>query len=186
MRFAYADPPYLGCCKLYDHFHPDGKCWDETYTHELLIKRLVAEFPDGWAMSCSSSSLQTILPLCPSDVRIGAWVKPFVTFKKGVRPCYAWEPLIYWGGRNPSRGYKCEPPVKGGRQTTPKDYVAESITLRKGLTGTKPLGFLVWVLELLNFQTGDAITDLFPGLGLMGNAVQYVKSQEQPDEASPG
>lgn len=23
MRFAYADPPYLGCCALYDHHHPD-------------------------------------------------------------------------------------------------------------------------------------------------------------------
>lgn len=22
MRFAYADPPYLGCCALYDHHHP--------------------------------------------------------------------------------------------------------------------------------------------------------------------
>jgi hypothetical protein len=24
MKFAYADPPYIGCCALYDHYHPDG------------------------------------------------------------------------------------------------------------------------------------------------------------------
>src|SRR5215471_1269079 len=41
MLFAYADPPYLGCCRLYDHHHgDDGRCWDEPATHELLIARL--------------------------------------------------------------------------------------------------------------------------------------------------
>lgn len=35
MKFAYADPPYLGCCKLYDHFHPDGRCWDDVDTYRL-------------------------------------------------------------------------------------------------------------------------------------------------------
>jgi hypothetical protein len=24
LRMAYADPPYLGCCKLYDHAHHGG------------------------------------------------------------------------------------------------------------------------------------------------------------------
>ena len=55
MRFAYADPPYLGCCKLYDHHHPDGLCWDDPETHRLLIKRLMTEFPDGWALSLNSA-----------------------------------------------------------------------------------------------------------------------------------
>ena len=64
MRFAYADPPYLGCCYLYQHPDQDG-CWDEPATHRALIARLVAEYPDGWAMSASTPSLQTILPSLP-------------------------------------------------------------------------------------------------------------------------
>jgi hypothetical protein len=62
VNFAYADPPYLGCCSLYQHFHPDGRCWDDAETHRLLIERLRAEFPDGWAMSASAPSLRVLLP----------------------------------------------------------------------------------------------------------------------------
>ena len=42
--------------------------------------------------------------MCPAGVRVGAWVKTFCAFKKGVRPAYAWEPVIFTGGRNPSAG----------------------------------------------------------------------------------
>src|SRR5260370_36642323 len=113
MRFAYADPPYLGCCgKFYKHYHPDGLCWDDLTTHKLLISRLAAKYPDGWAMSASSVSLQQILPLCPKGVRIAAWVKPFCIFKKGVRPAFAWEPVIFDGGRNKHH----PPPLKCGKQ----------------------------------------------------------------------
>jgi hypothetical protein len=121
MRFAYADPPYFGKCgKFYGHNHPDGRCWDDLLTHKLLIGRLAGEYPDGWALSCSSPDLRELLPLCPPDIRVAAWVKPFCAFKKGVRPAYAWEPLLFTGGRNANH----PPPEKGGEQTTPKDYVA--------------------------------------------------------------
>jgi hypothetical protein len=167
MRFAYADLPYLGKCgKFYGHNHPDGRCWDDLATHELLVKRLEAEYPDGWALSLSSPALQDILPLCPRGVRVTAWVKPFCIFKKGVRPAYAWEPVLLRGGRNAHH----PPPLKGGKQTTPKDYVAVNITLKKGLTGAKPLAFCEWVLDLLNMQPGDVVDDLFPGTGVMSQA----------------
>jgi hypothetical protein len=168
MRFAYADPPYLGKCgKFYEHNHPDGRCWDDLVTHELLVKRLEAEYLDGWALSLSSPSLRDILPLCPPDVRIAAWVKPFCIFKKGVRPAYAWEPVLFRGGRNAHH----PPPLKGGKQTTPKDYVAANITLRKGLTGAKPPEFCEWVLDLLNVLPGDSVDDLFSGPGGMGGVI---------------
>ena len=170
MRFGYLDPPYFGCCALYDHFHgEDGRCWDEAETHRLLIERAVCDFPDGWALSCTSNSLRLLLPMCPDDVRVAAWVKPFCAFKKGVRPCYAWEPVIFWRGRNPSAGHPHAPPVKGGTQTTPKDFLAESITLKKGFTGAKPVKFCEWVLDLLNVASGDEVVDLFPGTGVMGD-----------------
>lgn len=173
MKFCYADPPYLGCCSKYNHYHPDGLCWDDANTHWLLIERLVREFPDGWALSAASSSLKTLLVACPDDIRIGSWVKPFCAFKKGVRPCYAWEPVIYRGGRNPSNGHSHPPPVKGGQQTTPKDFIAESITLRKGLTGAKPEKVCEWILDLLNVQVGDEVADLFPGTGIMTRTAEF-------------
>lgn len=164
MKFAYADPPYLGKCgKFYGHHHPDGQCWDDLATHERLIERLVMEYPDGWALSCTSPNLRQYLPLCPPDVRVAAWVKPFCIFKKGVRPAYAWEPVLFSGGRNKNH----PPPPKGGKQTTPKDYAAVNITLRKGLTGAKPPLFCSWVLDLLGHADDDSLDDLFPGTGAM-------------------
>lgn len=171
LRLAYADPPYLGCCALYQHHHPDGLCWDNLDTHERLICRLVDDYPDGWALSLTSTSLRRILPLCPEDVRVAAWAKSFCAFKKGVRPCYAWEPVIFWRGRNPSSGYPHKPPEKGGKQTTPKDFIVEPITLKKGLTGAKPNKFCHWVLDLLGHTREDTLDDLFPGTGSMSRAI---------------
>ena len=165
MRFAYADPPYLGKCgKFYGHYHPDGRCWDDLATHQLLIDRLADEYPDGWALSCSSPDLRALLPLCPPEVRVAAWVKPFCAFKKGVRPAYAWEPVLFMGGRNKNH----PPPEKGGMQTTPKDYHAAPITLRRGFTGAKPETFCRWVLDLLGYLNSDTLDDLYPGTGVMG------------------
>ena len=161
--FAYADPPYLGQARHYRD-HPEAAVWDDPETHRALIGRLVDEYPDGWALSCSSPSLKTLLPMCPDDVRIGAWVKPFHVFKKGVRPAYAWEPVIYRGGRNQNH----PPPPKGGTATTPKDWHSANITLRKGLTGSKPESVCRWVLDLLGYLPGDRVDDLFPGTGVMG------------------
>jgi hypothetical protein len=158
MRFAYADPPYYGCCKLYDHYHPDGRCWDAAETHQDLIWRLCEDYPDGWALSLSSTTLQTILPMCSPDVRVAAWVKPFAAFKRNVRNAYTWEPVILRGGRASS---------KEGAPVT-RDHLAESITLRRGFTGAKPARFNRWVLDMLGYiDDVDALDDLFPGTGGM-------------------
>jgi hypothetical protein len=71
---AYADPPYIGQAAKYYAGQPD---YAGEVDHRALIQRLVADFPDGWALSCTSNSLRFLLPLCPQDVRVGAWVKPF-------------------------------------------------------------------------------------------------------------
>lgn len=167
MKFAYADPPYLGCCSLYGHDHRSG-CWDDLETHRALIAHLELDYPDGWAMSATSGSLRTLLPECPSGVRVAAWAKSFCAFKRGVRPAYSWEPIIFRGGRNPNAGHPHPPPEKGGKQTTPKDHIVEPITLRKGLTGAKPERVCGWVLDLLGVRPGDEVVDLFPGTGVMG------------------
>lgn len=156
MKFAYADPPYIGQAKR--HYG----C--EEINHEELIAMLCRDFPDGWALSCTSNSLRILLPVCPEDLRVAAWVKPFCAYKRGVRPAYAWEPLLFRGGRNRNAPV----PEKGGKAITPKDFHSANITLRKGLVGAKPESFCTWVLDLLNVWPDDDMIDLFPGTRVMG------------------
>lgn len=163
MRFAYADPPYIGQAKR--HY----QC--EEVDHAQLIWKLYEEFPDGWALSASSTTLRVLLPMCEPDIRIGAWVKSFCAFKRNVRPAYAWEPILFHGGRNPCNGYRATIPERNGKQTTPKDFIVEPITLKKGLVGAKPKRVCSWILDLLNFQPGDTLEDLYPGTGVMGLVV---------------
>lgn len=167
MRIAYADPPYIGQAQR--HY----QCAE--IDHRELIDRLCREFPDGWALSASSPSLREILPLCPPEVRIGAWCKSFCAFKRGVRPCYAWEPVIFLGGRNRNAAV----PLKGGKQITPKDFFVCPITLKKGLVGAKPEKVCRWILDMLNVLPGDSVVDLYPGTGVMGRVADAVTRQEQ-------
>ena len=162
MIIAYADPPYIGQA----HFYKDHPDYAGEVDHVELIERLVGEFPDGWALSCSSPSLRMLLPLCPPDVRVGAWVKPFHAYKRNVRPAYAWEPLLFRGGRNRNH----PPPPKGGVATTPKDFVSANITLERGLVGVKPDPFCYWMFDLLGLRAGDELVDLFPGSGAVMRA----------------
>ncbi len=137
--------------------HPEAAIWDTPEAHRDLIGRLVADYPDGWALCASSPSLWTLLPMCPPDVRVMAWVKPFASFKPNVNPAYAWEPVIVRGGRK-----------RGRDLPTVRDWLAECITLRKGLTGAKPPAFCHWVLDVLHALPEDTVDDLFPGTGIMG------------------
>ena len=148
MKFAYADPPYPGCA----HFYPENTEVD----HGQLIADMNDEFPDGWALSTSSVALQQVLQLCPDDVRVMAWVKPFASFKPNVNPAYAWEPVIVRGGRKRTR-----------EQLTVRDWVSAVITLRKGLVGAKPPGFCQWLFDVFNVEEGDELIDLYPGTGIV-------------------
>lgn len=151
MRFAYADPPYVG--QSAKHY---GR---EEVNHPLLIAHLCDEFPEGWALSASSPSLRYLLPLCPEDVRVGAWVKPFASFKPGVNPAYAWEPVIFRGGRK-----------RGRDVATCRDYCSANITLQRGTSGAKPDGFCFWLFDLMGAQPSDEFYDMFPGTGAVGGA----------------
>jgi hypothetical protein len=171
VRFAYADPPYLGKCgKFYGHRHdPPWGCWDDLATHRHLVDHLTGEFPDGWALSLSMPSLRDIWPMTPPDTRVAPWVKTFCIYKKGVRPAYAWEPVIYRGGRNGNPPL----PEKGGEQVTPKDWVSAPVTLQRGLTGAKPGPVCRAVLDWLGYDDDlDTIEDLFPGTGIMAQVTR--------------
>ncbi len=119
MRFAYADPPYIG--QAAKHYSRDERCAEVD--HAALITQLARDY-DGWALSCKSNAkeLSWLISLCEQDVRLGAWVKPFASFKPGVNPAYAWEPVIFFSPRRRTR-----------EQDTVRDWVAANITLKKGL-----------------------------------------------------
>jgi hypothetical protein len=152
MKFAYADPPYLGCGKLYAAHHPDALDWDDVQMHYRLIDRLFDEYPDGWVLSCHEPSLHLLRTYAARDCRTGIWVKPFAVFKPNVNPAYAWEPVIWHGGRKHARYDECV-----------RNWVSANIRMQTGLTGSKPRAFCRWVIRLLNAQPGDQFDDLFPG-----------------------
>jgi hypothetical protein len=163
VRLAYADPVYLGQAKRYPE-HPESWRFDDLDTHRQLLERLDAEY-DGWAYSLSAPTLRVLLPMAP-PCRVAAWVKPFAAFKRNVRIAYTWEPVLFSPGRDSS---KLGAPV--GR-----DHLAESITLRKGLTGAKPERFCRWVLDLMGYVPGDTVDDLYPGTGVMGRVVAELEA----------
>lgn len=97
--------------------------------------------------------------MCPADVRVCPWVKPFCSFKPGVNPAYAWEPVIVRGGR------------KLGRDVpTVRDWVSANITLRRGTHGAKPREFCFWLFRVLGVNRDDEFDDLFPGSGAVAAA----------------
>ena len=152
MRFCYADPPYIGRSYMYKKHEDYGGEVD----HGELIKTLCSEFEDGWALSCSSPSLRVLLPLCPEKTRVGAWVKPFCSFKPNVKPAFAWEPVIFYKGRKLAKSEK-----------TTRDWGSANVTLKKGLPGAKPWEFCWWVFELLGMKPDDELVDMFPGTGII-------------------
>lgn len=148
---AIADPPYIGCAGFYAE--------NTEVDHQELIDRLMDEYPDGWALCLHSPSLKQILNMCPDDVRVMAWVKPFCSFKPNVRVAYAWEPVIVRGGRKRTR-----------QQDTVRDWVAVNMTIQRGMVGAKPDGFSFWLFEVLGLKPGDTMHDIFPGTGAITRA----------------
>ncbi len=167
MKIAYADPPYLGCCALYGHDHrePFG-CWDDEKAHYLLARHLDSEY-DGFVVHSSSPSLGVVLPMFIPPVRVMAWVKPFAAFKANIPVAYAWEPVIVKA---------CRKPEVTQRQIM-RDWVDESITMQRGLTGAKPERVCHWAFEMVGASRDDELVDLFPGSGAVTRAWESWRSQ---------
>jgi len=159
MRVAYADPPYI------------GEAWNypekQEVDHQKLISDLCSNY-DGWALSCHTPSLKILLPMCPGNVRVAAWVKPFCSFKPNVNPAYAWEPVLFI----PSRG--------GNRDIdTVRDWLACSIALKKGMVGAKPARFCFWLFDLLGLELEDEFDDLYPGTGVVTQCLEAWRDRQR-------
>lgn len=164
MKFAYADPPYFKMGKkLYGKHHAEAAVWDGKQAHIDLVNRLVAEYPDGWALSCNPADLKWLLPHTPDRTRVCAWVKTF----HPIRPIavqYAWEPVLVFGGRAENKG---SPMVR--------DWYRGKPTRLTGLPGAKSNDFNDWILDLLNFKDGDTLDDIYPGTKGMEKAANRMQ-----------
>lgn len=166
LRIAYADPPYPGTASKY---YGDEPTYAGEVDHAELVSSLTDRY-DGWALSTSSKALRDVLPLCPSDARVCAWVKP-----GGVPPATyglhsKWEAVIVVSGRRLRPGVRDwlhAHPARGGGT----------------LTGRKPLAFCAWLFEILGMMPGDHFEDLFPGTGIVGRAWAEL-SRTDPDDGS--
>lgn len=159
MKLGYADPPYIGCAHLY-RYHPD---FGGEVDHASLIERLESDF-DGWVLHASATpqSMAILAPLVAKieGARWMSWVKGFAAFKKNVSVAYAWEPVIVKAARKPVVS----------KRLVMRDWIQESITLRKGLTGAKPEAVCHWAFEMLGARPDDELHDLFPGTGAVTKA----------------
>ncbi|WP_248431528.1 hypothetical protein, partial [Escherichia coli] len=73
-------------------------------------------------------SFAVLAPLVePTGARWMAWVKGFAAFRRNVPVAWAWEPVIVKPARKPVVS----------KRLVLRDWIQESITLRRGLTGTK-------------------------------------------------
>lgn len=157
MRFAYADPPYPGQSKRLYGWHPD---YAGEVDHRALIDRLVAEYPDGWALSTGSKWLRELLAMCPEDVRVLCWVKNGGAPPFSIRVQYTWEPVILWRGR--PRGPDTPKNVRDSLIHPPHTLPT---TRDHNITGAKPPQFARWIFNCLGAEYGDELHDLFPGSG---------------------
>lgn len=166
LRFAYADPPYIGQASLYVD-HPD---YAGEVDHGELLARL--EEYDGWALSCSAASLPLICALAVERdvaVRVAAWTRaprPHAT----ARVLNAWEPVVLAGGRRVA-------PAGVARVDAVTDVLAGVTPRRRSthpgwLVGSKPPAFCEWVFDLLGAgaHPDDTLDDLFPGSGIVARS----------------
>lgn len=157
LSVCIADPPYPGQSKKHYADHPD---YAGEVDHADLIDTLVNTY-DGWCLNTSAPALPEIIGMLshwmqPNEYRVMAWVKPFAAFKRNVPVAYAWEPVIVKPARKP---------VVGGMTVPLRDWVSESITMKRGLTGAKPERVCHWMFEVMGALPTDTFTDLFPGSG---------------------
>jgi len=160
MRLAYADPPYPGQALKHYADHPD---YLGEVDHSQLLRRIDSMF-DGWLLHTSSTALPEVIRSADAahvgSYRIMAWVKPFAAFKRNVPVAYAWEPVLVKACRNPVVSHRI----------VMRDWIAEPITLKRGLAGAKPEAVCMWGFEMMGAKSSDELCDLFPGTGAVTRA----------------
>lgn len=171
LRFAIADPPYLGRAVRwygggpgnYDgkgstDNHPEAAVWDTPERHEQLVAELVRDF-DGWAIAMAPDNLVDYMAWVPRDTRVAVWYRRNAAPSASRVRC-AWEPVLVF-----------IPPARRGRAWDRADDVAEISVPHVGFTGSKPAAWSRWVLTMLGVGPLDEVVDLFHGSGAVAAEV---------------
>lgn len=176
MKAAYADPPYLGWSKAhYGALHPEAEAYDDPEAHKRLLGHLMDNY-ESWAYSLHSNALRLMLPWCPKDVRVCAWVKPFASFK-GPQMAYCWEPVLVF--RPNIKRSKDLDHVRDYVIATPPVFEKKNV----GATpGQKPVAFWTWLFDALALKPADEFHDLFPGSGTGMRAWEAWRNREDPEQ----
>lgn len=176
MRLAIADPPYFGRAAWYGgtagrhagsngyrvtDSHPEADRWNDPVTHLDLLATLNGF--DGWALALSHDSLALYLaaPDRPwtNTIRTAVWVKPNA-MPSASRVQNRYEPLLYR-----------IPDTRRGGSPRVTDVLTHPHEPGRGFVGAKPRAWTRWVLDLLGYQDGDQVVDLFPGSGAVAAEV---------------
>lgn len=174
VRVVYADPPYPGK----SHLYRDQPNYAGEVDHSELISRLelrragrfLGEEPiDGWALSTSAEALRTILPLCPSTIRVCAWTKPRNVSSLTFGLETTWEAILVMPARE----------LRPGK----RDHLHAAAARGGGdLVGRKPIAFAAWLFDALGLVPGDTLEDPYPGTGLITRAwrsLQHLRPDRQ-------
>lgn len=183
LKLAIADPPYLGRASTWygssirksqlgalhggtskinykpADYHPEAHLWDDIETHKTLIKQLESDY-DGFALCLAHDNLQQLLPLFSVKVKVCIWHKWTLPSRSCISNGY--EPVII----------KVPDSRRGAKKglTTP-DVMTHQKREGMGFAGRKPQAFTFWVLDLLQYQEGDRVDDLFNGSGAVMEAL---------------
>jgi len=133
--------------------HPLAHEWDQPERHAQMVASIEADY-DGWAITMNPGNLAQYLAWVTKPIRVAVWVKPDA-MPHNSRPIRSWEPVLLHvpegrrraNGRLPIRDYLIA--AKGG----------------SAFAGEKPRAWTRWVLDMLGYEEGDEVTDLFHGSG---------------------
>lgn len=182
---AIADPPYLGRAALWyggkgrskqgsvgracgrgaldAEYNPDAAIYDDPQTHRDLMSQMDSTY-DGWALAASGKTVGWLLPWAyQRGARMAVW---HVTnaIPDGCRVRNTWEAVLYRipdGRRAVGTGHRVPDLLSAPHPVS-------------GFVGAKPDTWTRWVLDLLGFQPGDEVHDLFPGSGAVTRAMEVL------------
>lgn len=184
MRYAIADPPYLGRANRWygsgrghragvvrADQHPDAARWDRLEAHLDLLGQLDAEY-DGWAYAAAPDYEHLLQPALPAGVRRLVWVRGNAT-PSGARVRSTYEIVLV---KIP------EGRAAYGAGLAVDDVLLAGVENRHRFAGAKPAAWTRWVLAVLGYRPGDdERTDLFRGSGAVANAVDGLLSLPESD-----
>jgi len=147
---------------------------EPSYAGEVEFSALIRRLStyDGWALSTSARSLRDILPLCPPEARVCAWIKPGGAPPRTFGLHNVWEPVIVLQARR----------LRPGRRDAL--YIHPARLGGSDLIGRKPLQFCAWLFEALGADPGDSFDDLFPGSGIVSSAWREFVADRSMRDAS--